>query len=229
MQQVFSMGAARIRDIVEDLAGPARRGPSLQIVTRVIQSQPGFRPLDRSAEWFTFVGLAEAGHRIRRILSVCPRLSMQELLAALRRDRKRTRKFPPADVLSAFCREALGCQVAGDEIVVGKKIGNARLSRGEAVLVDMFRHHGPICRVDELKAFAAEAGVKWSIVLSLLARSSLVAHHDVGIYGLVGARQTRTKQVSGRGAQDTAKVDLTNVPAEAIQAEIERRLDQHVR
>ncbi len=159
------------------------------LLTAMLQSERGFRWLDRSAGTFFY---AEGGRnpireRIRMIMAVAPRIRIDEVRAALERDDRC--RAPVPDALIEFCRQMPGCRVRGQEVLAAPRDAHADALTSNAVaVVRLFRKHGPFLRFGELIRLALAAGLPKATVTAYMHRLPILKNHGHGLYSLVGVK-----------------------------------------
>ena len=184
-------GAAVIDDILEHCGISLPDDKATRLITVVAGSMKGFRWLDKTNGWFWFGG--ESGnrlcHRIRKALSVCHRIGVDALRAAIRRDYRMRGRVPPREILLEICRQMAEADVVGDEVIAAVMEEPLDLLRGdEARLVALLQEHGPICRVQELQTLALESGMSRASFWRCLQVCPTIARYGPCVYGLTGAR-----------------------------------------
>jgi hypothetical protein len=168
--------------IAEDKAG--------QLIDIAVGSMKGFRWLDKSTGWFWFDGgqHSRLRPRIRKVLSICGRINVGELRAAIRRDYHLHGRVPPKRILLEICQQMSEVAVEGQDVVSITHDDPMELIRGdEAILVELLQDYGPVCRMEELQKLAGMAGVSHPSFWRCLHSCPTIARYGPCVYGLTGA------------------------------------------
>jgi hypothetical protein len=188
---VRRLGAAVMDDVLErcDISLPDDK--AARLINAAIGAMSGFRWLDRSTGWFWFDSgsYSRLRPRIRKVLSLCGRISINELRSAIRRDYHLHGRIPPRQILLEICRQMPEAEVTGHEVIAKVQESPANLLRGdEGILVALLQKHGPICRMDELQKRAIDAGMSRPSFWRCLQFCPTIARYGPCVYGLTGAR-----------------------------------------
>lgn len=183
---IYRSGAATVARLMDNQqAGPICR----EAAVRAIRSLDGFYWLNESEGSFSLhAGQANVlWHRIRKVLSVAPRVAIDDLWAALLHDNRPICGGLTADQVLDFCRKQPECRVINNTVVLRHPQDPLDAFRGhEREIVRLILKHGPLCRRGELMELAAQAGMgKPSFDKSL--NCPAIARYAPGVYGLTGA------------------------------------------
>ncbi len=178
---------------VEDVAGVLTRSDLTDadhlLVRMTIEQLPGFRWLDREAGWFWMARAPRNAllSRLRKILSIAPRVSAKEIRAGIQRDLRMGGFAPPRRVIVELCRQ-LGFTVEGDFVRAIQTIAPENvLSPAQLALVNLLRKHGGALTRQNLIELAEQNGISRASLSMLLQYSPIIVHLAHAIYGLVGA------------------------------------------
>jgi len=190
---VFNYGAAAIDEVLERCGDCLPKTNARGLVVAAVELLTGFRWLDVETGWFGFDGShhTRLRQRIRKVLSVCGPIDVEELRSAMGRDFRWSDRIPPKGVLLELCRQMREVVVDGEFVKAKVKGGSAALLRGaEAKIVEIFLKHGPICRLENLQHLASEAGIGDHSFWRCLVNCPTISRYAPRVYGLVGAKAT---------------------------------------
>ena len=173
---------------VAKVSSPWKAKPNLsQCVSHALGTLPGFAWIVE-AEGIFFVVRGKRDKlwtRIRKVLAVAPRVKLDVLWDAVRRDRR----FPSAQLtkehLLSFCRRHPECRVVGKTVIARNGLSPGDVFKGdEQKLVNLLLQRGPM-PWSELFRLAKEAGIgKPSFDQGL--KSPAITQLSSGLYGIVG-------------------------------------------
>ena len=147
-QVAANYGAATVSRALEELSARAHAEVPRKLVDETLQLIAGFRWLDARRQWFQRDGTHPSyglPNMIGKILSVCPRITVSRMSAALARNRRSRRPLPPPRVLLEFCRAMPGVRVEGTTIVAAApRSWHTALADAERVVARALKRHGPI-------------------------------------------------------------------------------------
>jgi Sigma-70, region 4 len=176
---------------VSDVAAKLHNGSSglyhTNLIASLLDLEPGFRWLDRSAGWFrSDTGVNPVLGRIRRILSVANPIRLAELEAAIVRETRMKGFSPPRSVLLEFCRQAPGLRVCGDTIEARPRISPAEvLSPVEDQMARILSEHSGTMAVSEFLSICLRKGMNPTTCYQYLVRSPIFSKQAYQVCGLV--------------------------------------------
>jgi hypothetical protein len=159
-------------------------------VETVVRSCEGFRWLDEDGGYFWLDNGRpnRLSLRIERVLAIAPHIAVEDLRAALTRERRREGQIPPTRALLELCRQLPKCRVEGNDVLATNPVHPLELLRGhEAILVRLLLKHGPVCEREHLQELAAKAGIAAPSFWRCLSESPLIKKYAPGVWGLIGA------------------------------------------
>jgi hypothetical protein len=159
-------------------------------IEAVVKCCEGFRWLDEEGGsfWLDNGRPNRLRRRIGRVLSVAPCIAVEELRAALKRDRRRGGQIPSARALLELCRQLPECRVDGNDVLATKPVHPLELLRGnEATIVGLLLEHGPVCQREHLQELAAKAGIAAPSFWRCLSVCPTIRRYARGLFGLTGA------------------------------------------
>jgi hypothetical protein len=191
---VFSYGAATIAEIASEIASNVREKADPALIETALSSMPEFRWLDRRRGWFQLESMPQYGlpNMIEKILSVCQRIDVHRLRAAVARYRRSGRTAPPARVLLEFCRQMPGIQIEGSTIVADPpRDWRSVLSGVEARMAGILHEHGPVLDRSVFEDYCIREGMNRFSFNAVIMCSPIIAQFGRSVYGLLGAKMNR--------------------------------------
>jgi len=190
-KEVYYHGLATV-DRIRDGLGKSRpdRAASAAVVLQTLQLMDGFSWLDDRRNWFRLSGRSKHGlpRAIEKILSVAPAVTVDQLRAAVGRNRRMWRVAPPDEVIGEFCRQMPGLRVEGDRITAeNTRPWRSVLTGVEKQLVEILLRHGPLMERGQLEELCVAAGMNRFSFHAFVACSPIIAQYGHSIYGLLGA------------------------------------------
>jgi hypothetical protein len=126
---------------------------------------------------------------IEKILSVAGSLPVEELRAAVARNRRMWKSPPPEEVLLEFCRQMPGVQVDGRQVYSPLPHDwRQTLSGVEARLVQVLREHGPVMERGALEDLCVSGGMNRFSFHAFVASSPVIVQCGHSVYGLLGTK-----------------------------------------
>ncbi len=155
----------------------------------IIGALPGFSWLERHSGWFWLRGERNTLVRLlRKVLSVAPRISRQELQEAVSRNRGRHPVTPPGAIMAELCRQAFGCRIDGGLVTTDEPPDpHLALTGSEQHIWQVLVENGPVMLRSEIVAACLGRGMSWGTVSLALSRSPIVSRLAPRLYALVGA------------------------------------------
>ncbi len=200
-------GAARLENVTET----AKHKPSFPVtsefVSGVLELRGDFQRLDRENNWFWLSSVRNNPlvKLVRKVLSVSPRIDVNELLAGVSRSLRPSGVAFPREVLLEFCRRLPMCYVSGDTVAAAGSIDpSTTLCSSELLLLGILKAHGPLLKWKTYRALCLDAGMNQNTFSSVIRESPIIAKHGAGIYSIIG----------------------TDVPARLMEAPISERRQQ---
>ena len=190
-KQVYYHGVATVGQIDEALAQRLGGRPCPALVAEALQLIEGFRWLDRPGGWFRLLSIAKHGlpKAVDKVLAIAGRLSVEELRAAVGRNRRMWKVPPPENVLLEFCRQTPGVRVEGKQIIADSPRRWKRALTGvEARLVAILKKHGPVMERGALEDLCVAGGMNRFSFHAFIACSPVIAQYGHSVYGLLKAK-----------------------------------------
>jgi hypothetical protein len=195
-------GAATVSRVLAELATRPHAEAPRKLIDETLQTIEGFRWLDARRQWFQRDGTHPSyglPNMIGKILSVCPRIKVSRMCAALARNRRSRRPLPPPQVLLEFCRHMPGVRVEGTTIIaVAPRSWRTALADAERIVVRTLKWYGPILERAELEVICLRAGMNRFSFNAILMSSPVVAQYGRGRYGLLmSGGKPKKRQTAG--------------------------------
>lgn len=187
---VSQFGVATVLDLAAVLSEQLSTTMTPEVVTRVLNSQPGFEWLDREAGWFWFRHLPRnrVVSRIRKILSVSEGIDVGELRIGIARHHAMDGYAPPKKVLLELCKRLPYCVVDGHVVRAEPPIDWKTTLRGaELSLITILKENGPAMQRPKLEKRCLDLGMKRSTFYAYLSYSPVIERYASGVYGIRGA------------------------------------------
>jgi len=156
---------------------------------RILETSLDFRWLDDAAGWFWFpaLPLSAVPNRIRKVLSVAPRISVTELRAAIFRARRIKGFTAPAAVLLEMCRQLPWCRVDETHVESAIPLNPAEeLWPVERALWQILLWHGGALSREKIKSLWRAQGRNERSISPLLTTSPLVRRYAPAFYCIAG-------------------------------------------
>ncbi len=192
----LTSGIATVSDVIQQVetCQSSRAEPSL--VWAVLEAMAGFQWLAHGKNWFHLESGSQYGlpNMMDKVFSVCPRIDISRLRAALGRHRRSGRKLPPSRVLVDFCRQRSAVRVQGRMVLADSPpLPADTLSGVEAVMIRVLQEHGPIMERGLLEEHCMAEGMNRFSFNATLMSSPVIAQFGRSVYGLVGTTVNRRK------------------------------------
>lgn len=189
-KQVFYRGVTTVGRVMAAVSARFKTPVSEALVVETVQLMTGFGWLDRAAGWFCLASPSRHGlpKAIEKTLAVAGRLGIEQLAAAIARNRRLWKTPVPLAVLLEFCRQMRGLRIEGSSVLADPPLSWAETLTGvEAHLVRILREHGPIMERGMLEDLCVAQGINRFSFNAFLATSPVIAQYGPSVYGLVGA------------------------------------------
>jgi hypothetical protein len=148
------------------------------------------RWLDEQSEWFLLddVPRNHLVTLVMKVLSVAPRIHVNEMRAAIASDHRGMGFAPPKSVVQEFCRTACNCYIDGDNIIARHAPSTTEvLSKFEQVAYAVLADHGPLLHRSDFERKCIERGMNPSTFTNYVGKLPILARYGAGVYGLRGA------------------------------------------
>jgi len=177
-----------LRDLAARVASENTRGGAFDLAL-AIESLPGFAWLDKSSGWFWIKDReGRLAKRIRKILSVAPRISLNELRSGIARDHRMAGFAPPKQRLAELCR-LFGFQVHDGQVVTDLSLDWTKvLGATERTMVRVLRQAGGVLSRESFERKCLENGMNRHTFFQYLSYSPVISRYAAGIYGVPGAK-----------------------------------------
>ena len=182
-------GTATLRGVAEQTTRYSSFPVSSEFVSRVLQSRQDFVWLaqDTNCFWLSSVGNNGLFKLVRKVLSICPRIHIDELLAAVLRNRRLAAPAIEHNVLLEFCRDLPICEVLSNTILANEAIDpQAALGRSEFLMSRILNDNGPLLRSSTYRDLCLNAGINENTFYSILRASPVIAEPAAGVYRIIG-------------------------------------------
>jgi hypothetical protein len=189
-KMVSHQGLGKVEDLCDRVLEDADTSVATSVVRRILQSNTSLHWLDQEYEWFFFEDLPR-NHLVTlvsKVLSVAPRIHVNEVRSAIANDLRGMGFAPPRSVVLEFCRAACKCDVDGDNIIAKRApLLVDVLSKGEQIAYSVLTEDGPLLHRAEFERKCMERGMNPSTFTNYLTRLPILARYGPGVYGLRGA------------------------------------------
>lgn len=192
-KEVFYHGLSTIAAID---AGLAEKHPGClgqQLVAETLQLVDGFQWLDQSKGWFRLAAIRKHGlpKAIDKILAVAGCLSIEQVRAAVGRNRRMWKEPPPADALLEFCRRMPDVRIEGDRVISDPpRDWRKTLTGVEFRLVEILHQRGPVMERGALEDICVAGGMNRFSFHAFIACSPVITQCGHSVYGLLGTKIT---------------------------------------
>jgi hypothetical protein len=182
-------GSSTAAEVLKELPAKLRSGIPPKLLQAALQAITGFRWLDSRRQWFLLES-STSGYgllnMIDKIFSVCPRIHIDQMHAALLRNRRSRCPLPPPNVLLEFCRRLPSVHVRGKYVAaVEPRDCRNTLPTAERMMVEVLKRHGPILDRKRLWELCSKEGMNQFSFSAVLMASPVVVQHRRCVYGLL--------------------------------------------
>ncbi len=207
---MHSHGYANIAKIAErarELFGHELTPAFLEAVLRTV---PRFEWLDQENGWFWYRPEGTQSNnrlagQIKTIMAAAPKIRLQELRMAIRRDFRARTAAPPLEVMATICKRLLFLTI--DNGVASRNPSSvhwkAVLGADDAMLASVLRSHGPVLERDKLAEHCRERGMDGDRFAQAVAHSLILKSPGPGQLALVGALVSGMGRANGSGGEAT--------------------------
>ena len=207
---MHSHGYANIVKIAErarELFGHELPPAFLEAVLRTV---PRFEWLDQENGWFWYRPEGTQSNnrlagQIKTIMAAAPKIRLQELRMAIRRDFRARTAAPPLEVMATICKRLLFLTI--DNGVASRNPSSvhwkAVLGADDAMLASILRSHGPVLERDKLAEHCRERGMDADRFAQAVAHSLILKSPGPGQLALVGALVSGMGRANGSGGEAT--------------------------
>lgn len=188
-KQVFYRGVTTVEKVAAAVRTRFQIAVPEALVVETLPLMSGFGWLDQAGGWFYLANQSRHGlpKAIEKTLSVAGRLPVDQLAAAIARNRRLWKMPVPRAVLLEFCRRMPGLRIEGACVIADPPLSWTEALTGvEAQLVRILREHGPIMERGALEDLCAAQGINRFSFNAFLATSPVIAQYGPSVYGLVG-------------------------------------------
>jgi hypothetical protein len=186
VRTVRTMGAATLEGIAGQVRAITRSAIDARFVEGVLSGLPAFRWLDREAGWLWFVQRSNPLlAKMRKILSVVPRLSLPRLATVLFRPLAGPRPSPT--VVQGLCRAVPEVRIMDGIVMVDRAFDRrAHLNEEESRVVRLLESARSGLSDAQLRWLVRDVGLPWTPIWRLLRNSPLFEQSPEGLFRLVG-------------------------------------------
>ncbi|SQD92158.1 conserved protein of unknown function [Candidatus Bipolaricaulis anaerobius] len=189
-QAASRRGMATVKTVQEGVRVTTQRLVSPSLVQHILQGERDLRWLDTEHQWFCFRRSSRnaAATHIKRILSLVPRIHLEELREGVCRPHRMRGMWPPVDVLKEFCVGLPFCTVDGDFVARTVPLDwRQELSGRVTTIVHILFENGMVMRVDDLEDECLKRGMPRSTFWSYISYSPVLQKYADSVYGIRGA------------------------------------------
>jgi len=193
---VYFHGVATVEGIERHCSEKTSGRVSAELVRRCLPVMEGFVWLDERRGWFRFRQICKHGlpKTIEKILAVAETVEVGQMRAAIARNRRLGKQPPPEEVILEFCRQMPGVKVEGRRISADPPLDWRKVLTGvEARLVEVLERHGPVMERGALEDLCVASGINRFSFHAFVSWSPVIAQYAHSVYGLLGARVSRSK------------------------------------
>jgi hypothetical protein len=181
----------RIRKLVQDRT----TSPVLPAtIRRTLPFLAGFAWLDQRHDWFCLLRSSKHGlpRIVEKVLAVAGETTLRELRAAICRQRRFWKEPPPEKIIRAYCQQIPGIRIERNRVIAERPRDWRRVLMGmEALLVKLFKRHGPLLERNALEKLCVSHGVNRYSFNTFLYCSPVIKQFALGVYGLIGTKVSR--------------------------------------
>jgi len=191
---VANFGAARLADVVSELAEESEPKPDAALMRETLETRGDFSWLDPARRWFRLFALPQCGlpNVVDKVLSVTPRIEVAKLRSAIARYRRSRRRLPPARVLLEFCAQMPGIRVEDNTVVSDPPRDWRRVLTGvERAMVGVLKRLGPVLERTEFEEHCIRGGMNRFSFNAIVMCSPVIEQYGRSVYGLIGQKVSR--------------------------------------
>jgi len=190
IKRISTHGLANIYDIKQLIEDRSINKYQKEFICDVISTRNDFSWIDESGGWFWLKRIPKNRliSIIKKILSVCPDISLQELRAGISRYNRVRGIVPPLRVLAEICKQNEWCRFEGDRVIRKEEIDWESIlgDTNEKKIFDILREKGPVMTRTKLEEEYLKKGLNETTFYIYLGNSPIITRHCKGIYGLRG-------------------------------------------
>lgn len=212
-KEVYYHGVASVRQITEQLSKRFADNVDAKLVEETLLQMPDCRWLGERGGWFRLVDACRHGlpRAIEKALAVAGQLTVEELRAALSRNRRLWKHPPPEAVLLEYCRQMPDVRIDGDRITAEPpRDWRTVLTGVELRLVEILSEHGPVLERSAIEELCAADGMNRFSFHAFIATSPVIVQCGHSVYGLLGCKASgemlRDMAARRRAKQSSARV-----------------------
>ena len=183
-------GTATLSEVAQQTTHYGSFPVSSEFVSKVLQSRPDFVWLAQDANCFRLSSVRNNRlfKVVRKVLSICPRIRIDDLLSAVLRSRRLALPTMERRVLLEFCRLFSISHLVNNNTVLAKEPidPQAALGRSEFLMSRILNDHGPLLRSTTYRDLCLNAGINEHTFYSILRASPVIAEPAPGVYGIIG-------------------------------------------
>lgn len=183
-------GCVTLEQLTSELNREAQTELSQASLRPLLAKVPSLRWLDEAGGWFWLGDLRHNPllYKLDKILSVAPRIDIDELCHGIGRQYGPQVCAPPVNVLRALCEQLPDCRIEDGRVVVDLRPRQAAelLSECERVMLDIFQRHGPVLTHAEVRSHCLAAGLKYTTTSVYLGSSPILRRLDRCVYAPIG-------------------------------------------
>jgi hypothetical protein len=192
VQLIARYGATTAPRILAELEREGGSGLTVSAIDRMLALDNTICRCSSDTKWLHMFAPHDESfaRRVRRVLAVSNRISIQELRQALRRDYREGPHTPPPHVLAEALSCVSGILVEGGHVWLLDTSPSVPIggTSDEFAIVALLRQKGGVCERRILQQEALKQGISFSSFWRSLSYSTLISRFGEGVYGLVGTR-----------------------------------------
>jgi hypothetical protein len=190
-KEVFYHGLTTVATIEAQLAEKYGAVRGANLVAETLQLVESFQWLNRADGWFSLAAIRKHGlpKAIDKILAVACCVTVDELRAAVGRNRRMWKQPPPTDALLEFCRRMPQVRVEGQRVISDPpRDWRKTLTGVERQLVEILQQHGPVMERGALEDLCVAGGMNRFSFHAFIACSPVITQCGHSVYGLLGTK-----------------------------------------
>lgn len=186
---VRQLGAAMVSHVAASVQQQVRIAVGNDVTRCVLLASPDVEWLDEESGWFWIRPISRnfLARRILKVLSVVPRISMNDLHAGLVRTPTRGADSPPLHVLGEACRRVSGCRLEGEIVSAEPGLDPKKLLTDvELKLAQVLQENGNLLPSGRFQELCLAKGGSLQSFYAHRKKSVIIRRYPGNLYGLTG-------------------------------------------